>query len=194
MNIYDFDNTIYKGDSCKDLVLYGLKKHPFLTIKSLIKARKLNSEYKKGLIEYEIVKENLLSFVFKIDNYDNFIEDFVNDHMENIKPWYKKYQTDDDILVTASFDLWINKFASRLNIKHVIATNVDKNGHIIGKNCKSEEKVKRIKELFPKAKFITSYSDSSADIPILELSKDAYVVEGNTLIPYKKGYDFKNHR
>ena len=33
MNIYDFDGTIYDGDSCRDIVKYGLKKHPILTLK-----------------------------------------------------------------------------------------------------------------------------------------------------------------
>ena len=27
MNVYDFDNTIYDGDSTKDMVIYGLKKY-----------------------------------------------------------------------------------------------------------------------------------------------------------------------
>ena len=194
MNLYDFDNTIYNGDSCEDLVIYGLKKHPIITLNSLMKANKLNKEYKKGLIEFEKVKEVLLSFIFKIDDYDSFINEFVLTHMKNIKSWYKKFQTENDILATASYELWIKKFADKLGIKYVIATKTDEHGHIIGKNCKSEEKVKRIKELFPGKDFICSYSDSSADIPILELSKEAYVVEGSTLIPYKKGYKFKNHK
>lgn len=28
MNVYDFDNTIYRGDSTADFYLYCLKKHP----------------------------------------------------------------------------------------------------------------------------------------------------------------------
>ena len=44
MNIYDFDGTIYNGDSCRDIVKYGLKKHPFITLKALKAAKKLNKE------------------------------------------------------------------------------------------------------------------------------------------------------
>ena len=52
MNIYDFDGTIYNGDSCKDIIKYGMKKHPFITMKALKKAKKLNKEYKQGLVSF----------------------------------------------------------------------------------------------------------------------------------------------
>ena len=194
MNIYDFDDTIYDGDTSTDLVKWGLRKHPIITLKSLLKAYKLNKEYKKGKIPFERVKEVLLSFIFKTKDTNEFIKSFVKKHMKNIKPWYKDIQTENDIIATASYEIWINAFAKELGIKYVIGTKVDENGNIIGKNCKREEKVVRLKEAFPKAEFNNSYSDSSVDIPILELSKKAYVVEGNNLIPYKKGYKFKNNK
>ena len=57
MNIYDFDNTIYNGDSCKDIVKYGFKKYPKLVWKCIRNAKRLNREYKHGLIPFEKVKE-----------------------------------------------------------------------------------------------------------------------------------------
>lgn len=194
MNLYDFDNTIYDGDTCKDIIMYGLKKHFLLTLKSLLKASKLNSKYKKNIIPFEEVKENMLSFIFSIDNYQDFIASFVKDHIDKIKPWYKDIQSENDIIVTASYEIWIKAFAEYLGINHVIATKTDDKGHIIGKNCKKEEKVKRIKEQFPHSKFKNAYSDSASDIPILELASNAYVVEGNELKDYKEGYKFKNTR
>ena len=69
MNIYDFDGTIYNGDSCRDIIKYGLKKHPFITYRALKKAKKLNKEYENGLVSFEKVKETMLSFIFEIPNY-----------------------------------------------------------------------------------------------------------------------------
>ena len=66
MNVYDFDGTIYNGDTNKDLIKYAFKKYPKLVWKSLMSARKLKKEYEHNLIEYERVKEELLSFIFKI--------------------------------------------------------------------------------------------------------------------------------
>ena len=62
------------------------------------------------------------------------------------------------------------------------------------KNCKGEEKVRRLANTIPNAQIVTSYSDSESDLPILNLAKTAYVVEGNKLIPYVKGYKFKNKK
>ena len=36
------------------------------------------------------------------------------------------------------------------------------------------------------------YNDIESDLLILNIAKTAYVVEGNKLIPYVKGYKFKN--
>lgn len=193
MNIYDFDDTIYNGDTNRDILMYGFKKHPFLVLKALKKAKKLQKDYKRGVIEFERVKEAMLSFIFKIKNYPKFINDFVDSHMKNIKPWYLNRRTQNDIIISASYELWIMQFCKRLGIRYVIATKTDSDGRIIGKNCKGAEKLKRLASVIPNAVIVTAYSDSSCDIPILESARTAYVVEGNKLITYTKGYKFKNN-
>lgn len=195
MNVYDFDDTIYNGDTNKDLIKYSLKKYPMLVIKSLLKARKLNKEYKKDLIAFERVKEEMLSFIFQIPNYPKFINSFVKSHMKNIKPWYLNRKTEYDVILSASYELWIKLFARELGVKVVIATRTNSDGKIIGKNCKKEEKVNRLKEVFPDLdKIEAAYGDSSCDIPVLDIAKNAYVVEGNKLVTYKRGYKFKTDR
>ena len=193
MNIYDFDDTIYNGDTNRDILMYGFKKHPFLVLKALKKAKKLQNDYKRGVIEFERVKEAMLSFIFEIKNYPKFINDFVDSHMKNIKPWYLNRRTQNDIIISASYELWIMQFCKRLGIRYVIATKTDSEGRIIGKNCKGAEKLKRLASVIPNAVIVSAYSDSSCDIPILESARTAYVVEGNKLITYTKGYKFKNN-
>lgn len=193
MNIYDFDDTIYNGDTNRDILMYGFKKHPFLVLKALKKAKKLQKDYKRGVIEFERVKEAMLSFIFEIKNYPKFINDFVDSHMKNIKPWYLNRRTQNDIIISASYELWIMQFCKRLGIRYVIATKTDSEGKIIGKNCKGAEKLKRLASVIPNAVIVSAYSDSSCDIPILEAARTAYVVEGDKLITYTKGYKFKNN-
>ena len=194
MNLYDFDDTIYDGDTCKDIVIYGLLKQPLYTLQSLFNAYKLKSQYKKGQVEFERVKETMLSFIFNMDNSQEFINSFVDSHMKKIKKYYKERQTENDVIVSASYEIWISVFAKRLGIKYVIATKTDEKGHIIGKNCKGEEKIRRINEVFKDGYFLCAYSDSSVDIPMLELANAAYVIEGNNVLPYVKDYKFKNNK
>lgn len=191
MNVYDFDDTIYNGDTNKDLIIFGLKKYPKLVFQSLKSARKMKKNYKIGLVEFERVKEELLSFIFKIPNYPAFLNQFVDAHMKKIKPWYNARKTEHDVILSASYDLWISLFARRLGVKVVIATKTDSNGKIIGKNCKGEEKVRRLQELLPNVKVSAAYGDSETDRYVLELAESGYVVEGNSLKAYYRGYKFK---
>jgi HAD superfamily phosphoserine phosphatase-like hydrolase len=192
--IYDFDGTIYDGDTCRDIVMYGLKTHPFITMKSLIKAKKLQKEYEAGFASFESVKTAMLSFIFKIPNYPKFINTFVSKHMKKIKPFYNSRKTVNDVIVSASYDLWVSVFARRLGVKCVIATKTDSDGNIVGSNCKGAEKMRRLKEMLPNATIASAYTDSEVDIPMLEMAKIGYVVEGNRIVTYKRGYKFKNRK
>ena len=82
------------------------------------------------------------------------------------------------------------KMGNKLGLKNIIATHTDIEGNIIGENCKGKEKIKRLEKEFPNVKVKSAYSDSKADIPMLEYAKVSYVVEGDKLLRYKKGYKF----
>ena len=191
MNVYDFDGTIYDGDSGKDLVKYALKKYPFLVIKCLKKSKALNKACSQGLVSFEQVKEELFSFIFKINNYPKFLNEFVDSHMNKIKALYKSRHDENDVIVSASCDIWIDLFAKRLGVKNVIATRLDVSGKIIGINCKGMEKVRRLNESLPNIPIIEAYSDEKSDEYLLRMAQKGYVVEGNRIIPYVEGYKFK---
>ena len=186
MNIYDFDNTIYNGNTNVDLILYSLVRHPFKVSKSLILTLPLFIGYKLKKVTFIKLKETMLSFLFKINNLDEYLDCFVDKKMKNIKKWYLDNKKDNDTVMSASCEIWIIKFCNKLNIKNVISTKTDKNGKIIGKNCKSEEKIRRFKEMFNDIRVDNAYSDSiKEDKPMFDIAKHAYIVKKNELIKYK---------
>lgn len=191
MNIYDFDDTIYTGDTMIDILKYSIVRHPFLVLSSILKTIKYYLRYKNKKAPFENVKENLLSFLFKIKNREEYINKFIESKKHKIKKWYLENQKEDDIIISASYELWIKPFCNKIGIKNVIATITDENGKILGKNCKREEKVRRLYEEFPNIKVNESYSDSKTDIPMLEIAKKPFIVEKNNLIEYTKDYIFK---
>lgn len=193
MNIYDFDNTIYDGDTNKDLIFYSIKRYPIKVLKSIFRAKKIWCKYKNDKIPFSKVKESLLSFLFQIDNVDEYLDIFVDKNLNKIKTWYLNSKKENDIIISASYEIWISKFCKKLGIKYFIATKTDKNGKIIGNNCKGIEKINRLKKEFPDYKINCAYSDSKSDIPMLEYAKKSYVVDKDNLIPYKKGIKFKNN-
>ena len=55
MNVYDFDNTIYDGESCLHMFFYFVRRDPAL-IKSVPRVLKAFAEYKKCAAEIEALK------------------------------------------------------------------------------------------------------------------------------------------
>lgn len=187
MNVYDFDGTIYDGDSGVDIVKYGLKTHTFLVIWTLLKTCFVFLGYIFKKREIVDVKVSALSFLIKINNINEFINDFIKIHKKNIKFWYYKMQREDDIVISASYSLWIKPFCKEIGINNVIATELDlKSGKIIGKNCSMDEKVKLFKKYYKNKKINNFYSDSHNDIPMFEFSENGHVVNEDTITSYNK--------
>lgn len=179
MNIYDFDNTILKGDSSVKFIIYSLHHHPLLVIKGMFKAflALFKSNKKKG-----IIKSNLYSFVKDIPNLDNYVHNFILKNNHNIKKFYLDGQKDDDVVMSATYDFIIEPFCASLGIKNVIATKYDtKKGMLIGNHCKGEEKIKRFDQEYPNAIVENAYSDSFSDMPMFKKAKKAYLVKNDKL-------------
>jgi HAD superfamily phosphoserine phosphatase-like hydrolase len=186
MNIYDFDNTIIKGDSSYKFIGYSFLKHPLLVIWSILASFKEWLKSLFGKSNFGLIKSELFSFVKKIDNFDQYMEDFVLSKMKYIKKFYLENQKEDDLVISASFDFIIIPFCNHLGIKNVIATKYDvKEGHIIGYNCKGKEKVRRFKEKYADSVVNEAYSDSLSDIPMLMLAKKAYLVKDDKIEEFK---------
>ena len=170
MNLYDFDNTIIKGDSSIKFIKYSLVRHPIMLSITSFKALK---EYIKGS-SLGNVKSELFSFVKKLPDLDSYINKFILKNKKHIKKFYLERQKENDVVISASFDFIIIPFCHSIGIKNVIATKYDtKKGCIIGKNCKGEEKVKRFRKVYSNAKVFEAYSDSLSDTPMFILAKKA---------------------
>ena len=191
MNLYDFDGTIYDGDSGVDFIKYSFKRKPFLVSKAIIKTIFRYLKYKRGKIKLEEVKEAIFSFVPRINNLDRYISKFVKKHKKKIKPFYLKQRRKDDFVITASMDFYVKPLCHSVGIKRVVATKYDvNNARVIGKNCKGEEKANIIAKMFNK-NFANFYTDSKADKPLFKYADNTYIVEKNKLVKYSQNYKFK---
>ena len=186
MNIYDFDETIYDSDSTKDFYFYCLKRYPkiLLTVPYMAWGFFL---YVLGAIPKTRAKEIMYRFLTKIPDIDAAVEDFWNINEGKIKPWYKNRQREDDIIISASPEFLLKPICTRLGIKYLMASRVDKKtGVYTGQNCHDAEKVNRLYERFPDAKCGEFYSDSLSDTPLAEIAEKAYIIRGETLIPWQE--------
>lgn len=185
VNLYDFDNTIYKGDSSTDFFFYALMKYPkvFKYIPRIVKSAIL---YKLKIIKKTKMKENIFSFLEVIPDVDSLVKKFWDTHTCYIKDFYLTKKHNKDIIISASPEFLLKPITDKLEVMDLIASDVDKKtGKFNGLNCYGKEKVKRLNKKYKDLTVIESYSDSLSDTPILELAEKAYIVKGNKLTKFQ---------
>ena len=186
MNVYDFDNTIYDGDSTLDFYCYCLKRKPAV-FKYFPKQLLAAFRYKCGKITKTKFKEDFFCFFNAFENIEDDVIKFWDIYEKKIKLWYKKCHKNDDVIITASPEFLIQEICKRLDINTLIASKVNPyDGKYVGNNCYGEEKVSRYYELFPKEKIDQFYSDSISDLPIARISNNSYLVKKNKIEVWKK--------
>lgn len=186
MNIYDFDDTIFDGDSSVCFFKYSLVHKPFITLWSILKGIKEGIKYLFKKSNVGFIKSELFSFVKHIKDMDYYMECFSEKYKTKIKPYYKNQQKDSDVIISASFYFIVKSLCDKLGIDNVIATNYDiKTGKIEGLNCKGKEKIRRFKTLYGDTHVVEAYSDSLSDIPMFEIAEVGYLVKGYELIKYE---------
>ena len=188
MNVFDFDNTIYDGESVVDFFLYYCKKDKSLLkyIPSLFKAI---IKYKQGKIT---VEQALSDYGTIVSDYlkshggiDEEMKNFWDTHMHKIKPFYKDVQSDDDLIISCSPEFSLDIICKRLNINRYIGSVIDLDSGEIKRLCFRENKVKAFFELYPNTQIENFYTDSLNDQPLIDISKNAYLVKGDKITKIK---------
>ena len=182
MNVYDFDKTIYAGDSTIDFYLFCLKRQPAI-LRSLPMQIKGLIQYKQKRIDKTAMKEQFYSFLKGLHNVEQLLCEFWDLHEGKMQAWYIEQQAEDDVVISASPAFLLEEICDRKKIRYLIASEVDMHtGICFGQNCRGEEKVKRFYERFGTGVTVDRfYSDSRSDQPMAELASQAYLVKGNKI-------------
>ncbi len=192
MNVYDFDGTIYDGDSGIDFLKYSFRKKPFILIIVIIKTFLIYIKYLFNKATFQEVKESMFSFVSRIKDFDKFINKFVLKHKKKIKKFYLDQKSKNDLIITASLDFYVKPLCHSVGIKKIIATKYDvKKGKIIGNNCKGSEKVKILLRMYPNKRIDKFYTDSISDEPLFNHASEVYIVEKTKIFTYTQKFQFK---
>lgn len=176
MNVYDFDGTIYHGDSSLDFFMFMLRKKPII-IKYLFKIARGSLLYVFKKIDKKALKEYFFSFLFIVDG-QKYVKLFWLEHKDHICEWYRNQQQKDDVIISASPEFLLAPICKELDIRHLIASDVDiHTGLFRSPNCKGEEKVHLLLEKFPNCHIEKFYSDSISDTPLALMADKAFYVD-----------------
>ena len=186
MNVYDFDKTIYDGDSTLDFYIFSIKKN-LLLLRYFPKQFSGIILYYLKVINKERYKEFFFSFLNGIKNIDDEIKKFWEKNEKKIKNWYLNQKNEKDVVISASPEWLLKPITDKLEI-NLIATKVDKRiGKFNSLNCYGNEKVKRFKEKFPNGEIENFYSDHYSDTPMFLISKNAWIVKGEKIEKWTDG-------
>lgn len=181
-DLYDFDGTVFNGESGIEFLRFCIKRHPKL-IKYLPKqaARALRMLFPNGN-RSDKFKEKLYCYLKDIDA-EREAELFWDENAHKMNDWFKPNEHDVPVVICSASPLFqIKPICDRLGVDLVIATELDpKTGKMSDKNCKGENKTEYIKKYAPEYVFRDVYTDNIVtDAPILKLaSRNRYhVVDG----------------
>jgi len=186
LNAYDFDKTIYNGDSTAHFYLYCLTHQPKI-LKWLPYQAWSFLKYALGIYTKTQFKERFYKFFKSVDNIEQTVEDFWDEKICNIKVWYLKNSREDDLIISASPDFLLRPAIRRLKLKNLIASRVDlHDGKYTGLNCWGDEKVKRLRAELGDIEYDYFYSDSYSDTPLAKLAKkESFIVKGEKLMRWE---------
>ena len=186
MNVYDFDNTILRGDSTARFFAYCLMHYPGMWLDA-------PGQAVNGLLfvlkikEKQAFKQRMLGFLKRLPDVDEAVEKFWEKNFCRVKAFYKETQRADDVVISASPEFLVKPACEKLGISCVMGSPVDKKtGVFSGLNCHGKEKVRRFREVFPDAQIDDFYSDSYSDDPLAQIAKRAVLVKGDQLLPWNK--------
>lgn len=186
MNVYDFDQTVYFPDSSYHFFLWCLKRHPGAVIPVIPRSLLLALRYKRGKVSAKILKQQLFSFLHRLEDVEREVEEFWKCHRQNMQDWYMKQKQDDDLIISASPEFLLAPIARELGVR-LIATKMDPHtGTIMGENCHDREKVLRFYAEYPGMAIDEFYSDSLSDTPLAELAERSFLVKREILRPWPK--------
>ena len=185
MNVFDFDNTILRGDCTALFTKFCFRRYPKVRrhiLRALVRAVPM----KMGRITLTEWKEGLFGFFALIPDMDAAVEDFWAEHISRVQPWYLSIRRPDDIVISASPEFLVSYACSRIGISCSMGSPVDKKtGKFSGPNCNKAEKVRRYREHFGDTPIGLFYSDSHSDDPLAALAKEAFLIKNGRPGPWK---------
>ncbi len=175
MNVYDFDGTIYNGDSSVRFYLFALRRHPALVRFFPMQLFGICGYLRKKFGKTKM-KECFFSFLQGVDA-ERLAEEFWEQNYAGIQQWYLDRKEPEDVVISASPEFLLLPICRRLGIRHLIASRVDpQTGRFTGKNCYGREKAFRLQTEMGVCRVDGFYSDSVSDLPLAELADHAWLI------------------
>jgi HAD superfamily hydrolase (TIGR01490 family) len=197
--IFDLDYTLTKRGTWGRFVWTTVKHKPHLWLPLLISTLSFQISYKRGKIARGAVKKNMMRWSMQKlsrEKLEKIAQDFAENEVANgLRPGgiaaldYHRNAGHHLIIASAAVDIIVRPISQNLGIQDFVSTELawDESGRLqedfASPNCYGEAKLDRVKALLKEKEEqperIYFYSDSRADLPVLDFADIAVVVDPN---------------
>jgi len=181
-DVYDFDGTLYRGDSTRDFLLHCLRRYP--RIAATLPRTGVLATACLGLhaVDKTTFKGALYRFLPKVPDIEREVQRFWQANEGNIEGPCSPQPG--DLVISASPEFLLRDVCARRGLE-LIASQVDPHtGICLGPNCSGSEKIARLRALYPDLQIGRFFSDSRNDDPLAALAQQAFLVKDARLHPW----------
>ena len=179
MKVFDFDGTLYRGESVVDFLFFMLKKNPLLLfflpvlVPTVIK-------YKLGRLEIDDLRKRADKFAFGIRKYrpkaEKYIAEFWRKQKKRLDLRLISLLKPGDVIISAAPRPLIEPVVKGFGDVVLIASEFSLETGKFGFICMGENKLKAFREKFgATARISVFYSDSNYDLPLAEIADRFYL-------------------
>lgn len=184
MKVFDFDNTLYHGESAVDLALYMIKNNK----KIILYLPKIFV----NLIKYKLCLVDKKKIVAAINDFLNNVIRSKEELYGAVEGFWEKnrYKLDrkmlsmiksDDVIITAGPDFLINGIRDLINTDHIISSRLDTDKMKVAYLNFGENKVKGYMALYGDKRIDYFFTDSYNDKALMDISERVYIVKKGRL-------------
>ena len=188
MKVFDFDNTIYDGESSIDFFLFCLTKKPSLIkyLPLVIKMAILYKLKKLPLNKLTEVAYKVMNIVIENEaNYEKFIKEFWRINKKKLRLDFLKMIKNEDVIISATPKLLLNGISDYFNTSNIYGTEFDFKNKESLYICYGENKLTLLKEKYPDLHIDEVYTDSYSDLPLINQADKAYIVNKKGIKKHK---------
>lgn len=179
MNVFDFDNTLYHGESSVDLAIFMIRNNRKIIL-WLPKIFFNLLRYKLCLIGRERIEELINSFMQNVlrsrEEVLGITEEFWQKHLHRLDTALISRIRSDDVIVSAGPSFLLEAISDRLGTKNLICSEVDFDRMCVARLCFGSSKAVRFREVYGDAGIESFYTDSYNDRPLMELAERVFIV------------------
>lgn len=187
MKVFDFDNTIYRGESSVDFSFYMIR-HNKKIIRYVPTILFTLAGYKMCLLSKERLENIINDFCAGVldgtESPVDFVKPFWKENAHKLNRRLLAMISPDDVIISASPIFLIEGIGEKLNTDKLVGTEVDFEQKKIKWFNFGGNKVKRYKALYGDKTIDAFYTDSYNDKEMMDISRKVFIVKKG--VPIRK--------